>query len=262
VLALAFAAGREAAKRCMSGRDRFGPGGESDVGRKAADFLRRRGFPTDLQRAAYDKAQQLLNEGCSPGAALVGGIAYAEALDAGCSKKCADRAAHAAAKAAEDAGAQNGYVQSLLDRGEIPPATLDYCLAAGRAAAQACMAGQDDDDDANLDGLSLEELHALGYEVKLLGKNDEQLRKWELSAGKADETNVIAKLDAAFMPTKLGRAYDAVREASLDAAYRVDDALPVSATELSRRMVIQEHVIQERLAEEQQEKEQGGCLVM
>lgn len=86
-------------------------------------------------------------------------------------------------------------------------------------------------------------------QVKLLGKNDEQLRKWELSAGKADETNVIAKLDAAFMPTKLGRAYDAVREASLDAAYRVDDALPVSATELSRRMVIQEHVIQVRLAE-------------
>ena len=62
VLALAVAAGREAAKRCMSGRDRFGPGGESDVGRKAADFLRRRGFPTDLQVRDFEDCHQLCCE--------------------------------------------------------------------------------------------------------------------------------------------------------------------------------------------------------
>jgi len=196
-------------------------------------------------------------------------LAYAEALQDGASKRCADEAAIAAAEAAEQAGRENAAVRASLERGEVPPETLEYALATGRAAAKACMAraaaaaekGSRDAKGLDLSSLSLEELEALGYDVRLLDERDEVLRKWGLAAADNDETRLLATLDTAFQPSKLGSLYDVKREQTLDVD-RYEQVLPLTADGIARQAVVEEHVIQERLREREEAKREAECALM
>ena len=269
----ALAAGRAAARECMRKHALgLGPdgnaGGDGGLGGdngSVAKALRNRGLGDELARAGAMKAVDLLAKGFTPGAAFAGGIAYAEGLRDGLSKHCADVAAEAAARSADAAGKRNPSIKAALSTNDVPPRLLEEALAAGRAAGEKCMSsGGRLGGLTDLDGLSLEELRALGYEVKLLGENDVQLRKWNLAtAGQTDESQVIAQLDAAMQPSKLGSLYDAQINMTLDTEV-LDHSLPVSATELAREAVIKEHVIQERLNDRgvKPDGEGEACVVM
>jgi len=100
-----------------------------------------------------------------------------------------------------------------------------------------------------------------GYDVRLLGERDEELRKWRLEG--ADEAQLLASLEAALKPSELGLVYDSKRESKLSVD-AFNDVLPMSVINAARERVIQEHVIQERLRRDEilYGEEKGACVVM
>jgi hypothetical protein len=100
-----------------------------------------------------------------------------------------------------------------------------------------------------------------GYDVRLLGERDEELRKWRLEG--ADEPQLLASLEAALKPSELGLVYDSKRESKLSVD-AFNDVLPMSVINAARERVIQEHVIQERLRRDEilYGEEKGACVVM
>ena len=100
-----------------------------------------------------------------------------------------------------------------------------------------------------------------GYDVRLLGERDEELRKWRLED--ADEAQLLASLEAALKPSELGLVYDSKRESKLSVD-AFNDVLPMSLINAARERVIQEHVIQERLRRDEilYGEEKGACVVM
>jgi len=260
VLEESLAAAKDAGRRCMNSV------GGADNG-SVMQHLISRGYPQELARAAAKKAAELRNAGYSPGSAYAGGIAFGEALANGCSRHCADRAALAAAAVADKAGKRHRKIRQQLQEGTMPDDVFEAATKAGAAAAKNCMEDRDAevsrDDDDDLEGLSADELRRRGYDVRLLGERDKELRKWTLpssAADSSDETSLLAQLDAAFQPSKLGAVYDQEKDSMLNVDV-LDEHLPVQVADAARRSVIQEHVIQERLGGEGGGDE-GGCTVM
>lgn len=170
--------------------------------------------------------------------AAAAGRAAARAIAAGRDEDSAAAAGHAAALQSYGGGAggtPSELTVSAQEGEEIPSQMIEGVHE--QAGAADFVPGQSPE---------LDELRRQGYDVRLLGERDEELRKWSVPETEPDESMLVAQLDLALQFSKLGHPYDELKDAELNHEIH-DEALPVSEVSEVRKVIIQEHILQERM---------------